>query len=227
MLVSGLIQGASRLGQLIDAGADDLTVEDLGRQLAQEVDAYLRESPEEADIREPDLAWEAEYIPDAEYVPETEHVPETQPVAEPEQKASGFDIDSAENQAYIKKQRRQRQVLINKAQGDAFEKERFPNFAAEAFDAETQVSIRNQEGTLMIVDAIGYDSKRNMIIMEYKSSLTARVSNNQKEVFDSLREREARVVGKGKGVFTRGMRIPPTSEGTTIIVERPGQREEW
>ena len=117
MLVSGLIQGASRLGQLIDAGADDLTVEDLGRQPAQEVDAYLRESPEEADIREPDLAGEAEYIPDAEYIPETEHVPETQPVAEPEQKASGFDIDSAENPAYTQKQRRQRQVLINKAQG--------------------------------------------------------------------------------------------------------------
>ena len=227
MLVSGLIQGASRLGQLIDAGADDLTVEDLGRQLAQEVDAYLRESPEEADIREPDLAGEAEYILDAEYVPETEHVPETQPVAEPEQKASDFDIDSAEDQVYTQEKQNPAPIRVYNARGLAFEDEMFPELWAVRPNAKQHITLLSFSGTRMVADAIAESGENQITIMEYKSTLRARLSKNQKRVFEDLQEHEAFVRGEGKGIFTAGKRIPPVTEGTKIFVQRPGQVEEW
>ena len=221
MLVSGLVQGASRLGQLIDAGADDLTVEDLGRQLAQEVDAYLRESPEEADIREPDLAGEAEYIPDAEHVPETEHV------TEPEQKTSDFDIDSAVDQAYTQGKQNLAPIRVYNARGLRYESSEFPKVVVAVPNAKQHITLRSHSGTRMVADVIGRMNGKQYIIVEYKSSLRPRLSTNQKRVFGELQDHEAFVRGKGKGIFTGGLRIPPVSEGTLIFFQSPGQKEEW
>ena len=221
MLVSGLIQGASRLGVLVDAGADDLTVEDLARELAAEVEERLRESPEEADTGEPDLAGEAEVFPEAEYLPETE------PVAEPTQENLDFDMDSAKNPAYTQKQRRQRQVRVNYFRGTAFGKRALAYWDQFIASLSGEIMLVVPSGTRMRADAIGLFDYDRTVIFEFKSSETAPLTDNQKQVFKELQEHEAHVVGKGKGIFKGGTIIKPVSEGTRIIIYRPNHWEDW
>ena len=58
----------------------------------------------------------------------------------------------------------------------------------------------------------------NVVINEYKSSLTAPLTSNQKIAFPEIFESGATVVGKGKGIFSGGYQIPP---GTKVTIIRP------
>lgn len=61
------------------------------------------------------------------------------------------------------------------------------------------------------MDAIGIDPNTgNIVIQEYKSSLTAPLTTIQKGAFKFISEYGGYVVGKGKGIFTKGFYIPPT-----------------
>jgi hypothetical protein len=227
-LVSGLVQGASRLGALVDSGADDLTVADLGRQLAEDVEAELRQA--QGDV-EPVYAEEPEFR--AAPMEETpldfavsEPSTESELAAEPELDSMDFAIDETVNSEYTKTLKRQKQVLVNNKTGMDYEAKEFPLFRQIAFNAQRHITLVSESGKQMVADAIGTVDGA-IVIMEYKSSLTARLSKNQKQVFDELRNQAVIVVGKGKGSFIGGTRIPPISEGTKVIVQRPGKMEVW
>lgn len=99
-----------------------------------------------------------------------------------------------------------------------FEKEKFAEFKGRHYGAQTQITIKIGKKKTR-VDAIGFDEYGNLIIEEYKSSKGARLTKNQTKVAELLEHEDAYVVGKGKGIFTRGYRIPA---GTKINVIRPG-----
>jgi len=61
----------------------------------------------------------------------------------------------------------------NRAKGRAFEREKFQEFSATHNGAVEQVTIRTPSGKKTRVDAIGFDADGNIVIQEYKSSLTA------------------------------------------------------
>lgn len=58
----------------------------------------------------------------------------------------------------------------------------------------------------------------NVVIQEYKSSLTAPLTNNQARAFPEIFENGGVVVGNGKGIFTGGYQIPA---GTEVKIVRP------
>ena len=109
-------------------------------------------------------------------------------------------------------------------QGRQYELERLEEFKEIARDVEEQITIDvvDSKGKIVRtrVDAMGYDKKTGeLLIQEYKSSATAPLTPNQKEAFKLIKDgANARVVGKGKGIFRGGFEIPP---GTEIPVFRP------
>lgn len=56
------------------------------------------------------------------------------------------------------------------------------------------------------------------MISEYKSSDTAPLRTNQKKAFNEILSTGAVVVGKGKGIFSKGYKIPLD---TNINIIRP------
>ena len=66
---------------------------------------------------------------------------------------------------------------------------------------------------------IGLDLEENVVIYEYKSSQTTRMTKNQKKAFPEIFESGGVVVGKGKGIFEGGYPIPA---GTKVVIIRPG-----
>ena len=70
-----------------------------------------------------------------------------------------------------------------------------------------------------IVDAIGYDRQGNIVIAEFKSSKTARLTKNQKIVFKSLQNKTGTIRSKNKGKFSYGLSIDP--QKTKIRIIRP------
>ena len=109
-------------------------------------------------------------------------------------------------------------IRENKKRGDEFEQQEFERFSSENPNAESQITIRADDGTRTRVDAIGRDADGNILIEEYKSSDTARLTRNQKKAFPEIEKSGGVIVGKGKGEFTGGYRIPP---GTKIKIVRP------
>lgn len=117
--------------------------------------------------------------------------------------------------------RTKREVLEeNKRKGAEYEKNEFKKFSSENPNAESQITIKTDKGVKTRVDAIGTDSKGNILIQEYKSSKTAPLSTNQGKAFPQIKGSGGVVVGKGKGDFTGGVKIPP---GTEVTVIRPNQ----
>lgn len=88
------------------------------------------------------------------------------------------------------------------------------NFSQNCSDAVEQITIKTSSGVKTRVDAIGLDTNGNVVIQEYKSSLT----NNQARAFQEIFENGGVVVGNGKGIFTRGYQIPA---GTEVKIVRP------
>ena len=108
----------------------------------------------------------------------------------------------------------------NRANGRAFERQEFAKFSSKYNNAVEQITIKTPSGVKTRVDAIGFDADGNIIIHEYKSSLTAPLTKNQKAAFPEIFESGATVVGKGKGsIFVGGFQIPP---GTKVTIIRPG-----
>ena len=58
----------------------------------------------------------------------------------------------------------------------------------------------------------------NVVINEFKTSVTAPLTPNQKIAFSEIMENGGVVVGNGKGIFTGGYQIPA---GTPINIIRP------
>lgn len=92
------------------------------------------------------------------------------------------------------------------------------NFSQNCSDAVEQMTIKTSSGVKTRVDAIGLDTNGNVVIQEYKSSLTAPLTNNQARAFQEIFENGGVVVGNGKGIFTRGYQIPA---GTEVKIVRP------
>ena len=75
-----------------------------------------------------------------------------------------------------------------------------------------------EKNCIVSVFATITDANGNVVINEFKSSLAAPLTNNQKIAFPEIFESGATVVGKGKGIFTGGYQIP---SGTKVTIIRP------
>ena len=106
----------------------------------------------------------------------------------------------------------------NRANGSAFEQQEFAKLNSQNGTAAEQITLKTSSGVRTRVDAIGLDANGNVVINEYKSSLTAPLTDNQKIAFPEIFESGATVVGKGKGIFTDGYQIP---QGTKVTIIRP------
>ena len=62
------------------------------------------------------------------------------------------------------------------------------NFSQNCSDAVEQITIKTSSGVKTRVDAIGLDTNGNDVIQEYKSSLTAPLTNNQARAFQEIFE---------------------------------------
>jgi len=106
----------------------------------------------------------------------------------------------------------------NRAKGRAFEQQEFAKFKSQNKNAVEQITVKTSSGVRTRVDAIGLDANGNVVINEYKSSLTAPLTDNQKIAFPEIFESGATVVGNGKGIFSVGYQIP---SGTKVTIIRP------
>ena len=122
------------------------------------------------------------------------------------------------NESEVKGSSKADVLAQNRANGRAFEQQEFAKFSSQNNKAVEQITVKTPSGVRTRVDAIGLDVNGNVVINEYKSSLTAPLTNNQKAAFPEILERGATVVGKGKGIFTGGYQIPP---GTEVKIIRP------
>ena len=106
----------------------------------------------------------------------------------------------------------------NRENGRAYEQQEFAKFSSQHSNAVEQITVKTSSGVKTRVDAIGLDSNGKIVINEYKSSLTAPLTDNQKIAFPEIYESGGTVVGKGKGIFSSGYQIPP---GTKVTIIRP------
>lgn len=130
------------------------------------------------------------------------------------------DLVEAQND-YVKPSRTKAEILQqNKAKGRAFEKQEFAKFSAKYNNAAEQVTIKTPSGTRTRVDAIGLDADGKIVIYEFKSSLTAPLTKNQRAAFEEILKSGGVVVGKGegKGIFKGGKLI---EAGTEVKIIRP------
>lgn len=103
------------------------------------------------------------------------------------------------------------QITKNKEKGELFAKKKTEEFKKRADNVENEITVKTDGGTKTRLDAIGYDKKTGEIrIQEYKSSDTAPLTKNQKKGFPEIETSGAEIVGKGKGEFSGGKKIPPT-----------------
>ena len=127
---------------------------------------------------------------------------------------SGVNIrgagDEGSSKAYV--------LAQNRAKGRAFEQQEFAKFSSQNNKAVEQITVKTPSGVRTRVDAIGLDTKGNVVINEFKSSLKAPLTKNQKIAFPEIFESGATVAGKGKGIFTGGYKISP---GTEVKIIRP------
>ena len=106
----------------------------------------------------------------------------------------------------------------NRERGRSFEQQEFAKFKSQNNNAVEQITVKSSSGVRTRVDAIGLDANGNVVINEYKSSLTAPLTSNQKIAFPEIFESGGTVVGKGKGIFSGGYHIP---SGTKVTIIRP------
>ena len=105
----------------------------------------------------------------------------------------------------------------NKAKGKAYEQQEYEKFKTKFKNAESQVTIKSSSGIKIRVDAIGLDDDGNVVIYEFKSSSTAPLTKNQKAAFPQIKASGGVVVGKGKGIFNNGYKIPPGENRIKVI----------
>ena len=114
-------------------------------------------------------------------------------------------------------------VLKNREQGRAFEEQSIKELTKGTYiDVEAQISIRTNENTRIRADALAVNGLTGELeIFEFKSSETAPLTKNQSKGFPELYQGGGIVIGKGKGIFTRGYYIP---KGTVVKIRRPTKK---
>ncbi len=190
-VVSGIVQGASRLGDFADSC---LSPREMGSYLAYSVDQELRNPTADTDkVIDQNDKLHQETAPDKR------------------------QLDTREQTSYNKRQ----QLIENNRKGNSYAdglrtvfSSYFPGFGSE-------ITVRMPSGTRFRPDSIGRMEEGELIVFEFKSSQNPRLSKNQREGFRELETGAGVVVGKGKAGFERGTRIPPVSEGTRIIIKSP------
>ena len=109
-------------------------------------------------------------------------------------------------------------LLRNQAQGKDFERKSFSEFNNNFRQAQEQITVKTSGNIKTRLDAIGFDADGKIVIHEFKSSISAPLTRNQKIAFPEILDSGATVVGKGKGVFIGGYEIPI---GTDVKIVRP------
>ena len=122
---------------------------------------------------------------------------------------------------------RAQQMLVNAKEGAASEIRLLTKFCSNWVGTKRQITIKTSVGKVR-VDAIGQikndDGSYTVVIAEFKSSKTARLTRNQRTVFPEIAKNGGVVVGKGKEGFRGGKVIPP---GTIIQVVRELEGGGW
>ena len=132
---------------------------------------------------------------------------------------SNVEVNKLDDVAEVVESGSKADVLAqNRANGRVFEQQEFAKFSSKNNNAVEQITVKTSSGVRTRVDAIGLDANGNVVINEFKSSLAAPLTNNQKIAFPEIFESGATVVGKGKGIFTGGYQIP---SGTKVTIIRP------
>ena len=132
---------------------------------------------------------------------------------------SNVEVNKLDDVAEVVESGSKADVLAqNRANGRGFEQQEFAKFSSKNNNAVEQITVKTSSGVRTRVDAIGLDANGNVVINEFKSSLAAPLTNNQKIAFPEIFESGATVVGKGKGIFTGGYQIP---SGTKVTIIRP------
>ena len=132
---------------------------------------------------------------------------------------SNVEVNKLDDVAEVVESGSKADVLAqNRANGRVFEQQEFAKFSSKNNNAVEQITVKTSSGVRTRVDAIGLDANGNVVINEFKSSLAAPLTNNQKIAFPEIFESGATVVGKGKGIFTGGYQSP---SGTKVTIIRP------
>ncbi len=108
-------------------------------------------------------------------------------------------------------------VQVNKAAGDAFERQVMEQLQQTQSGVVQQVTVKTQSGVRTRIDLMGRDENGNIVCTECKASATAPLTKNQTVGFPEIQQSGAVVVGNGKPGFPRGTQIPPT----TVNIVRP------
>ena len=133
---------------------------------------------------------------------------------------SNVEVNKLDDVAEVVESGSKADVLAqNRANGRVFEQQEFAKFSSKNNNAVEQITVKTSSGVRTRVDAIGLDANGNVVINEFKSSLAAPLTNNQKIAFPEIFESGATVVGKGKGIFTGGYQIPSDTKVTIIRPE--------
>jgi filamentous hemagglutinin len=103
------------------------------------------------------------------------------------------------------------QILLNKAEGVAFENWFGEKIINTRTNVRNQITVKTQSGVKTKLDFICNKGPNNIIqIFEAKASPTAPLTTNQKIAFPIIELEGATIVGEGKPPFTGGCEIPPT-----------------
>ena len=102
------------------------------------------------------------------------------------------------------------QLSINANKGAEFEKQVFEEIKKNQIEVVEQITIKTKSGTKTRLDFVGKSKSGKIKLTEAKSSQKAPLTKNQKNGFPEIAKDGGTVVGKGKGNFPGGTKIPPT-----------------
>ena len=103
------------------------------------------------------------------------------------------------------------QLSKNVKQGAKFEKVVEKGLSKTDTDIAKQVTVKTNSGTKTRLDFVSKNKKTGQTkLTEAKSSQKAPLTKNQKKAFPEIAKDGGTVVGKGKGQFPGGTKIPPT-----------------
>lgn len=97
----------------------------------------------------------------------------------------------------------------NQINGKKFENTMFQKWQKKKGNTQKQITLKVKDGTKVVADMIRRHNNK-FSITEFKSSITAPLTKNQKKAFPQIEKYGAIVVGKGKPGFEGGTKIPPT-----------------
>ena len=157
---------------------------------------------------------------------DVKNIDNLKPVEYYQNQENDFDnvTDSLDEKEQLKK-RRGEQLERNKEQGSTYARKEFSECKRSMGDLVDEITIVTTRGTRFRADAMGTNpTTGEIVILEFKSSQTARLTKNQKIGFKELYESGGKIVGKGKGKFHGGMEIP---SGTEVKIRKPKEGENY